>query len=94
MKAIIKTRMPIIMAKMTVMAAKMAVQPMNLKTNIAMKPAVMPKIARPLAAAMSAGIPRQTQTIAVHAITHVVRVKFAKIANVLKYKQVNVVKTK
>ena len=82
------------MAKMTVMAAKMAVQQMNQKTNIAMKPAVMPKIAQPLAAAMSAEIPRQTQTIAAHAITHAVSMKFAKIASVLKYKQVNAVKTK
>ena len=82
------------MAKMTVMAAKMAVQPMNLKTNIAMKPAVMPKIARPLAVAMSAEIPRQMQTIAAHAITHAVRMKFAKIASVLKCKQANAVKTK
>lgn len=82
------------MVKMTVMAAKMAVQQMNLKTNIAMKPAVMPKIAQPLAAAMSAEIPRQMQTIAAHAITHAVRMKFAKIASVLKYKQVNAIKTK
>lgn len=82
------------MVKMTVMAAKMAVQQMNLKTNIAMKPAVMPKIAQPLAAAMSAEIPRQMQTIAAHAITHAVRMKFAKIASVLKHKQVNAIKTK
>ena len=82
------------MAKMTVMAAKMAVQQMNLKTNIAMKPAVMPKIARPLAAAMSAETLRLMQTIAAHAITHAVRMKFAKIANVLKCKRISVAKMK
>jgi hypothetical protein len=54
----------------------------------------MPKIVRPLAAAMFAGIPRQTQTIAAHAITHAMRMKFAKIANVLKCKRVSAKKMK